>query len=220
MTPTRRQTASGVATLALALLLLAPQDAPAQDPAGRPVASVESLVGAARVIRFNQRDARPLGLADPVYEGDRVETLRDSRLRLVFRDATAVVLGEGSSLVVDWYLAEPDLDQRSVLLTIPEGIVRFLVSALVPRSSFEVQTRTAVASVRGTGWMMEVAPAASSIVVLEGGLAVWRAGGDPARAVRLREGEGTTVEAGADPSPPAVWSRQRVESLARATALP
>ena len=211
-----RWLATRLAVLACALAL-APWSAPAlaqvtTGPAGR----VAALSGTALVTRPGEARPRALAPDAPVFQGDRIETTPGSRVKLVFADDTVVMLGEGTTLTVDWFLYAPRIDLRAMLLLVPTGIFRIVVDALIPDSRFEVRTETAVASVRGTDWMAEAGADATAVVVLEGRVAVGNARGE----VTLGPREGTTVRRGEPPSPPSEWGQARIDAFERATAVP
>ena len=135
------------------LLLLWSTPAPAQAPS---IGTVDALVGDGSVVRFGESGARALAVGAPLYEGDRIRTDAGSRLRLAFADGTVVQLGESTDLVLDWFLHAPDAGTQNVLLRVSSGIFRVILELVLPRAAFEVQTTTAVASVRGTDWISEV----------------------------------------------------------------
>lgn len=208
-----RRTVLTLPLLGLALPAV-PSITRAQD--ARTIASVDALLGSARVFRHGQGAPQPLAIANPIFEGDRVATGPEGRLRLRFVDRSVVVLGAASTLTVEWFLDAPDTATRNVLLDLAEGVFSFVVERLLPRASFEVGARTAVASVRGTTWMAEVTSDAAAFVTLEGQVDVAAAG----VSVVLMPGEGTTVEDGQPPSPPSLWGAERIAGLQAATTLP
>jgi hypothetical protein len=200
------------------LLLLWSAPAPAQAPAS--IATVEAVVGECTVVRFGEDRASPLALGAQLYEGDRIRTAADARIRLGFVDGTVVQLGESTDLALDWFLHAPDAGTQNVLLRVSSGIFRAIVELVLPQAAFEVQTTTAVASVRGTEWISEVTPEATATVALEGEVAIRNV--DPAIAgeVVLGPGEGTTVNAGAPPTAPTVWGDARRNQFIERTAVP
>ena len=203
--------ALGVATLGG----IAP--AGAQAPA---VGTVEALVGTAMVTRFDASAPRALAVGAELFEGDRIRTEAGARLRLRLLDGSMLTCGEATDLTLDWVLYAPEQDTRSVLLRVPLGIVRAVVELLVPHSTVEMHTATAVISARGTEWIAEAQPAATAIVALEGEVAVQNV--DPAvrGAVTLGPGEGVTVEPGVPPPAPTVWGDARRNAFIARTTVP
>jgi ferric-dicitrate binding protein FerR (iron transport regulator) len=202
------------------LLLLAFWSSPAPAQDHRSIGRVESLSGDCTVVRFSESGARTLTAGAEVYEGDRIRTDAGARLKLAFVDGTVVQLGERTDLVLDWFLYAPSANTQSVLLRVSAGIFRVILELVLPRSAFEVQTATAVASVRGTDWITEVTPAATAIVALDGRVAVRNV--EPAHPgeVVLGPGEGTTVNESQPPTPVAVWGDARRNQFIERTRAP
>lgn len=145
--------------------------------------------------------------------GDVVVTAGGARARLAFVDGSSVVLGGLSRLAVREYVPR----ERGVLGLLG-GILRATVGALGPDASFEIVTDTGVASVRGTEWIVDASPASTAVFVEQGRVAVTGTG-PAAGGVVLGSGEGTTVLAGAAPTPPARWAAARVADVRARTAL-
>jgi hypothetical protein len=212
---------SGFVVLTLALLYLAPLGEGAPARAQAPAAgTVEALVGTAVVTRHETGEARPLAVGDELFEGDRIRTDIGSRLRLTLRDGSVLSCGEATGLTLDRALYAPEQDSRNYLLRVSFGIVRAVVELLAARSGFEMHTNTAVISARGTDWIAEAEGAATSVVALEGEVAVRNV--DPAvpGEVTLGPGEGVTVEAGEPPPAPTVWGDARRNSHIERTTVP
>ena len=186
----------------------------------RSIGSVSELVGRCLVSRNGETEARPLTLGAELYEGDSVRTSDGAKLKLEFIDGSVVQLGEGTDLALDWFLHAPEEQTQNVLLQASAGIFRVIAELLLPRSAFVVQTATAAASVRGTDWIVEAAPGATAIVVLDGQVAVRNVAAAVPGEVTLQPGEGTTVEAGLAPRPPSVWGDARRNSFIARTAVP
>ncbi len=204
--------------MALALILLWTLPAPAQvvDAIG----SVSALVGQAQVTSQGEAQARPLALGTKVFEGDRIRTAADARLRVHLKDGSVLTLGAATDLSLSRFHYAPEQAARNVLLEVPRGIIRVLVELLVAHSTFELQSNTAVASVRGTDWIAEAMPDATAIVGLAGRVAVRSAAAAPPGEVVLLPGEGTTVPAGAPPQAVKTWGEARRNDFIARTSLP
>ena len=215
---TRRRVPLAILTVPLALAALCGGSAggAAAAAAGDPAGRVAALVGRVVATGQGEAEARTLAPDAPVFQGDRIETAQGARVRLVFADESVVMLGEATTLTVDWFLYAPRTGLRSALLLVPAGIFRAIVEALTPDTGFEVRTATAVATVRGTDWMAEATADATAVVVLEGQVAVGNALG----RVTLGPREGTTVRAGEPPDAPSEWGQARIDRFEAATAVP
>jgi hypothetical protein len=212
----RGQRAFGVAAIMLAVLWAEPLLAQGV----RSIGSVSELVGQCLVSRYGESAAQPLTIGAELFEGDSVRTAAGAKLKLEFIDGSVVQLGEDTALALDWFLHAPAEQTQNVLLQASAGIFRVVAKLLLPRSAFVVQTATAAASVRGTDWIVEAAPGATAIVVLDGQVAVRNAVSTVPGEVVLESGEGTTVETGLAPRPPSVWGAARRNSFIARTAVP
>ncbi len=138
----------------LIILALTATLAAAQAPS--PAGTVASLQGRADAQAGGQATWRPLTTGKDVFVGDRLGTADASRLKVLMRDDSVLTLGPKSELVVD------QLDVRDGGGTSRLGAVVGAVRAVVtdrygtPGSSFEMKTPTAVAGVRGTGFVVLV----------------------------------------------------------------
>jgi hypothetical protein len=185
-----------------------------------PAGTVEALVGTAVVTRHETGEAGPLAVGAELFEGDRIRTETGARLRLALRDGSVLTCGEATGLILDQALYAPEQASRSYLVRVSFGIVRAVVELLAAPAAFEMQTHTAVISVRGTEWIAEVQRAATAVVALDGAVGVRNV--DPAvpGAVVLGPGEGVTVTAGAPPPAPTVWGDARRNAFIERTRIP
>jgi ferric-dicitrate binding protein FerR (iron transport regulator) len=204
----------------LALVLALLYASPALAQGARAIGTVGDLVGRCLVTSHGETEARPLSARAEIYEGDRIRTGTGARLRLELIDGSVVQLGEQTDLTLDWFLRAPDLGSQNVLLRVSAGIFRAIVELALPRSAFEVQTATAVASVRGTDWIAEAAADATAIVALDGRVAVRNIRPGIVGEVVLGPGEGTTVEADEPPTAVSVWGEARRTSFIDRTTVP
>jgi hypothetical protein len=214
--PGGRAIGLAVILFAAAILGTGPASAQVADAIG----SVTAAVGQASVIRFTQTTSTSITEGAKVFEGDRLRTAAGAKLQLKFVDGTTLRLGENTELALDWFLHAPDQGTRNVLLRVPAGIIRTIVDLVLPHSTFEVQTNTAVASVRGTDWIAEATPDATAIVALDGQVGVRNEEAAIGGQVVLGPGDGTTVRTGQPPSAPTQWGAARKSSFIERTALP
>lgn len=203
-----------------ALLLIAAGGAPAAAQAGRAIGMVSELAGDCRITRAGEAAGRPLAVGTELYEGDRLRTAADARLRLEMIDGSIVQLGAGTDLVLDWFLYAPEEETQNVVLRASAGILRVIAQLVLPRAAYGVQTPTAAASVRGTDWILEASLEATAIVALEGAVTVRNVDDRVSGAVVLGPGEGVTVEAGNPPPAPTVWGDARRQSFIARTTVP
>jgi hypothetical protein len=206
---------AGSAGLALAL----PQGVRAEEPTCR----VLQLVGEAWRDASGQRGA--LALGDGLAAGDRVATGAESKVKLLFVDGSALILGPESE--VGLAIFDPEPKESVALFLLLLGTLRISVGDTVTWQSFEVQGGTAVASVRATEWAMQEDPKGSAVLCLEGAVHVRpkRTGAaTPDQAamdgVVLQPGEGTDVPPNGVPTPPKTWGAARRDKLLALLTLP
>jgi hypothetical protein len=207
--------------LGTAIAVAALWGVPAQ--AEEAVGSVAALEGQAQAQRSGEATWNALAAGSPVFLRDRLRTLADSRLKVLFGEDAVVTLGAGSELTVDEQVVPQDGGNRSYF-SVLTGTVRALVSERygAPGGSFEMETPTAVAAVRGTEFVVSHSIVADETTVL--GLAnktLVRAQVDEkgTRVIEVGPGEVTTVRRGAYPLAPAPASEDVLQSLGGATSL-
>jgi hypothetical protein len=192
-------------TLQLLALVAAPPTVAQQD---RAVGQVVERSGAVNVLR--QGVARALAPGDAVLVADLVVTGAGSRVTIEFADRALLTVGPRTQVDISQYVVRPDEGLFRGVLSLISGIVRVAFFADDRDSALEVRTRTAVASVRSTEWIVDLTPAGTAVLAIDGQVAVrGLAGGE----VVLGPGEGTDVAPGAAPTAPARWGAPRVQDV-------
>ena len=147
----------------------------------------------------------PAAVGDAVQLGDELRT-GDGQLRVVFRDDSVIDLSERSSLVVDQQVFDPDASRFTSLVRLVAGQARALESHYygTPGASYEVQTPTAVAGVRGTTFLVSYDPDrdATDVIGIHGRVEVRSLTERLNDTVYVSAAEGTTVLRGMVPTPP------------------
>jgi hypothetical protein len=190
--------------------------AQAQTPAG----TVATLQGRADAQPGGQATWRPLATGKDVFVGERVRTAEASRVKLLMRDDSVLTLGPKSELVID-QLVVRDGGGTSRLGAVV-GAVRAVVTDRygTTGSSFEVKTPTAVAGVRGTGFVALIDEDGKRTRVIGLYDVTWvRSVTDAAgrREVRLGPGQITEVVAGGLPTKPRDLTKSQQEALVAST---
>ncbi|GAB5467704.1 MAG: hypothetical protein Kilf2KO_07340 [Rhodospirillales bacterium] len=204
---------TGAALAFLAFPLVAGQAAADQ---AKTVGQVADLVGSA----FRQRGeaVTQLKIGDPVSADDSLTTGRESKLQVRLLDGSILVLGAESSCALrNLHLPTREAGGRG-LITLDGGTLRLLLVKGAGWSGFSVETSTVIASVRGTDFVVESAPAHSAVFVVGGVVAVTgQAGG----SARLGPGQGSDILAGEAPSRAKRWPAERVATtLAKVRVTP
>jgi hypothetical protein len=203
----------------LGLLSLGPGAAAHAQPP-QSIGRVTALAGEVTVLHQGKFAPELLTLDKPVFQEDIVETARASKVRITLSDATVISLGEQSRFEFKHFFHDARQQRRSGRLAVAWGRFRAILKEMTSASTVEVITPTAVAAIRGTDVMGEVAADSTAIVVLEGTVAVAHVRPSVGGLSTLTPGMGTTVKGDEPPSPPTRWSESRIEGLRRATALP
>lgn len=152
---------------------------------------------------------RRLEPGESVAEGDRLATGVSSRLQVLFVDGTLLTLGPESEFECAHYA--PAAGEQAALLRLLAGILRVAVDEQAEWETFEVESGTAVASVRATEWVVTETESGSAVFVLSGRVAV--TGKAVPETVLLDPGDGTDVPAGGAPTPPKNWGQGRVDRV-------
>jgi hypothetical protein len=187
--------------------------------AGGQVGTVTAVAGEASVLRFGATSPEGLATGATLFEGDEVRT-EDGRARIQLNDGSILQLGESTSLMLTWVLHAPALETQSVILSVPTGIVRTIVEALLPRSLFELRTSTAITSERGTDFIAEAELDNTAVVALEGTVEVQNGSRAIAGRVTLGPGEGTDVRSAEPPGTPVRWGEARRSDFITRTTVP
>ena len=170
------------------------------------------LSGTATVVR--QGAESPLAIDQAINIADTVRTAADSRAEVTFTDGSILTVGPSSEVAVSFFA--PEASESTALLDLVSGIARMTVNKATAWGRFEVRTTTAVASVRGTDYLVEALPEKSSVFVAEGRVAVSSRVG--AGTVVLREGQGVDVTGEYVYLVAKFWGeKRRIEALARVT---
>ena len=203
--PSRRTTLAGAGG---SLALLAAKRGLAANGIGRVTRAQGSLAAV--------RGSAIVGLAagDDVFVDDILRTGADSRALIDCTDGLQIAIGPGTEMAVRSFVTDETGGIR-VVLGLLQGITRLIGGLVEGGRSFEIDTRTAVASVRSTEWLVESTAKGTGVLSIVGEVTVRALAGG---AVVLRPGEGSDVAPGAPPKTPALWGAARRQyAIARTT---
>lgn len=156
-----------------------------------PTATVTGVSGQATVTRAaTPHPTSVLKFRDPLFPGDRVVTKEQSAVRVLFGGKALLTVQESTDLSVGSDLHQPmavDLAAGSMALAVARAKMK-------PGEGFEVRTPNAIATVRGTVVLVEVAPTArTTFHVISGKIHIVPLGAPKAAPVSLGAGLSVTV---------------------------
>jgi hypothetical protein len=143
--------------------------------------------------------AQPTATACPSEPGPRLTQI------LRCRGGLTIVAEEGARFTLQGQTSgvhAVDLQSKAVLIDAPKQ---------PGKSHFRVNTPQAIAAVRGTKWAVDVQETRTSVLVLQGRVAVRRPRG--ASQVVLGPGEGVDVDPGTEPLLVKRWGQARIDAL-------
>lgn len=198
--------------LVLAVAMLGAASSMAADAVviGPVIGQVTGVRG--EVFRESADRREPAIVGTELRPGD-VLASHNGKAKVRLNDGTVLSVGEHSRLDIrDFRGADNNFTTR---LNASTGVFRLLVKSL-PEGGFIVETEIAVASVRGTDWLLVAEPDLTAVFCQEGSVEV-TGQSNMFNTALLRAGQGTDVRRGAGPTAPAAWREERLaRTLARA----
>lgn len=94
-----------------------------------------------------------------IYESDKITTSSNGKVKIVFNDANILFVANSSEVKIEEYMASKKKSNRKVLLKLLKGKLRSSVKQKYDNtqaSRFQVKTKSAVAGVRGTDFVVEL----------------------------------------------------------------
>jgi hypothetical protein len=195
---------SSVSTLVLSAVL---STAASQSPAfaADAIGEVAAVVG--KPSASGPSGDRDLAAGAPVYEDDKI-VVRSGNAQIILKDGTKLVVGPGSTLILDRFLMKGGNTAQKVSIKALRGTFRFITGRSA-KSAYDIQTASATIGIRGTGidlWSKQktgVAVHVGSVTLCSGenaencvalreGCDIGRAGGDEARELTARV-KGTSI---------------------------
>ena len=135
----------------LGLLLAALPAAPAHADVGT-VGYVKTLSGTATVTSTGEEVGRPIRIAMPLHEHDRLETGRDGQIGITFCDDTRITLGPNSRVDLAHFVFKPVGKDYGFVLRLAYGTMQYLsgLTAKLAPDAMSIETPGATIAVRGT----------------------------------------------------------------------
>jgi hypothetical protein len=126
--------------------------------AAEPIGYVKTVAGSASVVRHGSE--RGLAVGAPLYEDDTLKTGKESSLGVTLKDGTTLSAGPETELLLDHYAYQPKAQQLGFVARVSQGTLDFvsgMLGKLAPES-VSIETPTGVIGMRGTHFVVRVAP--------------------------------------------------------------
>lgn len=159
---------------------------------------------------------QPVRPAMPLRQGDQLVTAAGARVEMRCPDGSTLVVGERSTVRLSIFIT--DDRPHNAVVELLEGIVRALLPGGHTWERFDIVTRTAVASVRSTIWMVDAKADTTGVFVEDGNVLV----SSRANQAQVYLPAGFGVDVGTQPSPltARAWPQARVDAARARTQLP
>jgi len=173
----------------------------------------------------NKKKFKKARINKKVCAGDRIRTASDSRAKVVMAGNNEINVNPDSELLIEKYTNEAS-GKKQVLLNVIYGKIRSNVKQKYKddkQSFYRVKTKSAVAGVRGTEFVMgyDIATQTSKVVTFEGQVAVGSFNGAAYQAtVTVGPGQFTTNSAQKAPHAPAKMPSKELVQIDQETTLP
>ncbi|MBA3052425.1 MAG: FecR family protein [Candidatus Omnitrophota bacterium] len=188
------------------LLFVISYPSPASDAS--PLAVISKMEGSVSLMSAASKSAvsgaasgekwRKAGTGDFLFQGDRIKTAKKSRAVINFISGIEIEVNEETEFVIK--LSEKQGDRREEM----DMILGEILSKVRKGADYSVRTPQAVTAVRGTKFGVRASGNITEVYVFEGMVDVFNSYGK----ILCKEGEKTSVGAGASPSPPAQLEKE------------
>jgi len=186
--------------------------------------AADSKVGTFSVIRgsvdaLHEETTTPIAATKGMdaYMNDVIRTKRRSRARLSFTDGSILNMGANHMVNVKEYSFDQEKNERHVIVSALRGSIRATVAKFTGDSVFQVETPTAVVTVRGTDFIVVVGPDGQTTVTVISGAVIVKA--ENGATVTLAAGQQTSVAKNESPTAPVKVSAKMMKVLQAETAV-
>ena len=126
--------------------------------ASETIGYVKSVSGNVSVVRLGNEHGIAVGT--PLYEDDTLKTGKDSSFGVTMKDGTTLSAGPETEILLDKYSYAPKAQQLGFVARVSQGTIDFvsgMLGKLAPES-VAIETPTGVIGMRGTHFVVRVAP--------------------------------------------------------------
>jgi hypothetical protein len=108
-----------------------------------------------------------LSAADDLFEGQKIVTGAQGQVQIIFADDTHMVVGPGSTLIIEKYLMRNGGTASAFAVSALGGTFRFITGKSA-KNVYKIDTPTGTIGVRGTKFDLTVTKKKTDIVIFEG----------------------------------------------------
>ncbi len=173
------------------------------------VGKVKKLVGQAHILKDSALKWDALKKGYPLNAGDIVRTMPRSTLMISLKDGSVLFLAEDTKLKIK-AVSEKEESFFSMFSGKMRAVVRKRVNK---RSKFKVRTRTALAGVKGTDFIIIIKKDLTIVVTYEGVVAVSNVIESIAGEVTLKQNYYTEVARNMPPTEPELLTPEEIEDI-------
>jgi hypothetical protein len=121
-----------------------------------------------------QRQERILQVGTDVSVGETIVTGPAGQVQIIFDDSTKLVVGPGSSLLIETYLLASSNTAQQLTINALGGSFRF-ITGKSPKPAYSIRTPTAAIAVRGTEFDLVVDRNSTRVMLYKGALQICNA---------------------------------------------
>lgn len=189
---------------------------------GEPIGTVLLVQGPVYVVHAGLEPAYRISSQTPVFKGDTLYTDDKGRLRFKLNDDSIVTLSSNTQLTLSKSVYNPRQKKRASFLKMTLGRARFYVVKLMKfrENAFKVKTRTFVAGVRGSDFVITATSESATVAALENTtLEIVSLAAPEAKPLILTDFHRISVDLGAMPGAPEKINMDEIRSLKEEFAL-
>lgn len=124
---------------------------------GTPIATVRNVYGKVFIMHEDMGTAYIAQENLALYAGDTLTTKQNGRITFVMKDDSVLTLAPNTTMVLNEAVFDPAAQRRTSLVDLIAGKARFFVKKFsdFQHSTFNVRTKTSIAAVRGSEFIIE-----------------------------------------------------------------
>ena len=145
------------------IFLFLNQELTAQNKSNSPIAAITSIKGKVW-LKIGEREKQIAQLGQQLYSGDLIITEKQSDATIVFSNGNQLKLGPVTEVLI-----QSEQEKKSLFIKLKIAIGKIWIKILKKKEKFDVYTPNAVASVKGTEFMVIVESNLSTILVVVSG---------------------------------------------------